>query len=351
MKQFISAEAFKRSITEALKEKQDFKPSLKLVRGFLSQTGPGALNISRQGKYFAFRKYEDGRQVPLVKSSAELYRLARKRYLTELLKLLELYDAVSSDGLNASSNSLSVNSSYESRRLGSLLNERNQALQRLMNLIDNYEKGNLDIGRIVMTPKQYSWYTKPFRHKTIPEAKNNITGGGVITRSKSEKELGNAFEYWAAFYHYEEKMTVYVYELVKALNHQLREYYRINRLNPPSRLYYYSHGTCIWNVPPEFQWMNAPGSVWKTYNERTGNITMYNDFRFMPVDSSTIILEHEGLLDDFLYRNNASERIALLKLTGTLPNENIIETSERETGDAKLIQAIIKRDILPRLWF
>ena len=336
MKQYISANAFKRSIIEALKEKQDFDPSLKLVRGFLSQAGPGTLNICRRRKYVSFLKYENGRQIPLRKSSSELYRLARKRYLTQLLTILELYD---------------ISSSYESRRVSSLLHERNQMVQKLMNLIDDYEKGNLNIARIVMTPKQYNWYTKPFRQKTTPEASHNITGGGVITRSKSEKELGNAFEYWAAFYHYEERMTIYVFELVKALKSQVQEYYRKNRLNPPSQLFYYSHGTCIWNVPPELQWMNAPGSCWRTYNERTGNLTIYNDFRFMTADSTTVILEHEGLLDDFVYRNNATERISLLKLTGALQDESILETSERETGDVNLIHTKIKRDILPRLWF
>lgn len=336
MKQYISADAFKRSIIEALKEKQDFDPSLKLVRGFLSQAGPGTLNICRRRKYVSFLKYENGRQIPLRKSSAELYRLARKRYLTQLLKILKLYD---------------ISSSHESRRLDSLIRERDDLVLKLMALIDDYENGNLDIARIVMTPKQYAWYTKPFRQKTIPEAGNNITGGGVITRSKSEKELGNEFEYWAAFYHYEERMTLYVFELVKALYSQVQEYYRKSRLNPPSQLFYYSHGTCIWNVPPELQWMNVPGSCWRTYNERTGNLTIYNDFRFMTADSSTVILEHAGLLDDFVYRNNATERISLLKLTGTLPKENILETSEQETGDVNLIHTIIKRDILPRLWF
>ena len=71
----------------------------------------------------------------------------------------------------------------------------------------------------------------------------------------------------------------------------------------------------------------------------------------MTADSTTVILEHEGLLDDFVYRNNATERISLLKLTGALQDESILETSERETGDVNLIHTKIKRDILPRLWF
>lgn len=345
MKQYITANAFKKSIVAAFQYKNEFTSSLKSVRGALSQANPGTLNACENHGIISFRKYENGRQHALRRSSAELYPLARKRYLECLCGVLEPCCAMQGNIRHGNS------ALWDRRQLGKVLRERDAALQNLLRLIDLFDKGNLDIARIVMSQKQYNWYTKPFVQKAPPENSLNVTNGGIITRSKSEKEIGNALEDWGAFYHFEERLQINVYNLVKTLEAQVREQNKRNGNRHPARLFYYEKGVCYWNVPPELQWMNAPGSVWKTYNSRTGMITMHNDFRFMPADNSIMVMEHEGMMEDFKYRSNASERAALLKYTGAVSGENVLETYERDTGDSGLIEDIIKRGILPRLWF
>lgn len=38
------------------------------------------------------------------------------------------------------------------------------------------------------------------------------------------------------------------------------------------QLFDFRRGTIIWNVPPDLPWMNAPGSIWKSYYPPKGTI-------------------------------------------------------------------------------
>ena len=107
---------------------------------------------------------------------------------------------------------------------------------------------------------------------------------------------------------------------------------------------------CTWQVPEYLQWMNSPGSIWKSYNERTGYITIFNDFKSMLADNDTVLMEHEGLCDDFVYRCNAAERVFVMLYTKSVSRKNLIYTFEDDVADKSVLESIIENTILPRLW-
>ena len=135
-------------------------------------------------------------------------------------------------------------------------------------------------------------------------------------------------------------------KLVDALQKDLKE-----QGLPSRQLYYYQSGTCFWNVPEHLQWMNAPGSVWRTYDSRSGCILIHPDYTIMLADGSLVYWEHEGLLENFSYRTNSTERISIMQIAGGIPRENILETTESQANDRQELSQIIERRILPRLWF
>jgi len=53
----------------------------------------------------------------------------------------------------------------------------------------------------------------------------------------------------------------------------------------------------------------------------------------------------------FIYRCNASERIAVMKYTGVTSRNNFLETYEHDIDTPEKLINIIERTILPRLWF
>ena len=235
---------------------------------------------------------------------------------------------------------LSYSNSFRDNKRRTLL------IDRLKDFICACERGNLDIAKIVLTSKQYKWFRGQFRQKSIDPAKALTTAGGLHVRSKSERDIANVTEAFAVPFHYEEQTSIYVHDFVIQLEDKLK---RENRLRGP--LYSFRGGSVHWNVPPELEWMNAPGSIWKTYYPPTGKITIHNDFTVMPADDEVVIWEHEGLMGDFIYRANASERASVMKYTGTVSKGNLIETYEHDIDTPEKIAAIIEEHILPRLWF
>ncbi|MBQ3322780.1 MAG: hypothetical protein IJH05_08065 [Firmicutes bacterium] len=97
--------------------------------------------------------------------------------------------------------------------------------------------------------------------------------------------------------------------------------------------------------------MNSQGSIWKTYEPFDGTIELFNDFMIMLADGTIIIWEHEGLMDDFIYRCNSSERASVIKYTGTVDKDNLIETYEHDIDTPEKLIDMIEHRILPRLWF
>ena len=53
----------------------------------------------------------------------------------------------------------------------------------------------------------------------------------------------------------------------------------------------------------------------------------------------------------FIYRCNATERVAIMKITHTVDKENILETYQDQIDSREKIIDVITEYILPRLWF
>ena len=197
-----------------------------------------------------------------------------------------------------------------------------------------------------MTSKQYKWYTGNYNKKYISTGDAHQSTGGEYVRSKSERDILNTMHSLAVPVHYEEELSVIVQPLVDQLYYALDKKGLIH-----GNLYYHRDGVCYWRVPKELDWMNSRGSVWKTYNPRTGRIRMFNDFRIMLASGEIVIWEHHGLCSDFTYRNNAGERVMILKFTRSVPRNNLIESFEHDADSPEKIAEILRLEVLPRLWF
>lgn len=324
MKQLISPENFNKSIEHALLSTHDYADSAKHIKGIIDNLSGGTLQIRHDGSAISFYGNCRGEVKYLKKSSHELYQLARKRYLMLLLQILNM----ASDAKARSTE------------------QRNALINELKELILTYASGNLDIARIVLTSAQYKWYTSNYHKKKIDVSNAQVTANGLPTRSKSEKDIGNGLDDLAVIFHYEEANYIYVRDLVNQLEQNLIADGKLS-----GNLFHYKEGSCIWNVPGELQWMNIRGSIWRSYNYRSGKILIYNDFKVMPARGDIIIWEHEGLYDKFIYRCNANERIGIMRYTGNIAKENLITTYESEVATPEKIRNIIMKNILPRLWF
>ena len=367
MNQLITSQAFCKSLSLALANTTSFKAATIRIRGMLANMTKNNLHIGvLNNKYCQFYVYIDGKQIYLSKSDPFLYELARKRYLKQLLKVLELYDAQymcledkeklidqskKFDGTRSTEKS-NARGDMSRWAMKKIIAEQQKHLQKLLDLIVLLEKGNLDLARIVMTPRQYKWYTSPYKKKLLTEEMLMADGkpilrtvNGILMRSKSEQKIGNKCEAFAAPYHYEEQLRLNVLQLVRKLEQSLFSW--LNGRN----LFYPKGNTCYWNVPDELKWMNATGSIWRAFDYRSGKITIYNDFRFLFADDTFGFWEHEGSMDDFKYRSNANERCSVMRLSGDVAEDNLIETSEAQANDDAALEEILATRILPRMWF
>lgn len=333
MKCYIDPLNFNRSIDIALKAPFDYEAAVNHVEVLRSKLPEGKLYIRRDSNKVAFYRCEGKKQIYMSKKADETYELARRKYLTVLLKNLKF----------AVETRYSLCSSASAKKLSA---EDRNPLRQLHDLIIMYDEGNLDLARIVMTPSQYRWYNADFNQKKINMYSAVKTNSGTAVRSKSERTIADCLSLFSVPFHYEQRRTVEVTALVNALKHRLKD----TGFSGGGSTYYAS-GTCYWNVPKELEWINTPGSVWRSYNNRTGSLVMFNDFTTIATNGEEIVWEHEGMCDDFIYRCNASERISILQYTNTVPRRNIIVTYEDDTNDPEKLIDIIKRDILPRLWF
>ena len=266
----------------------------------------------------------DGKQRHISKDAATIHNLAKKKYLCILLDILLLTNSTRKKDIQ----------------------RRHKLIERLKKLIETFERGKLDLRQIVLTNQQYHWFTGEFVRKRIDADKAIRTACGILVRSKSERDIVNYSEGLAVPLHYEERMLVYVKPLVDELERELKQEGLFNR-----ELYRYINGNINWNVPPEYAWINTRGSIWKSYHPPTGKIMIFNDFRIMLADGSILIHEHSGLMSKFRYRQNETERIAVMKITGSVDRNHLIETYEQEIDTPEKLIDIIEKYILPRLWF
>ena len=320
----IKAEAFNRSIEAALKDPPNLKESIERIKHSLHNLPAGKLYTSDRKKEVIFYTKEEGHHKYLSKKSELIHPLARKSYLTILLKILELTGATKARDIQ----------------------KRQALISKLQELISTYERGNLEIAKIVLTSRQYKWLIGSFEQKKIDRTKSHKTASGVYVRSNSEKDIINKCEEWAVPVHYEERQYIKVATLVNKLKEELAEMGLVS-----GQLYSYRNGGTTWNVPAELGSMNARGSIWRSYYPPTGTLKIFNDFKIMFADGTLFIWEHEGMMELFTYRFNASERTAIMKYTGVVDQNHLLETYESDVDTPEKIIDIIEKYILPRIWF
>lgn len=270
----------------------------------------GSLNIKRSRGYYYFYHYIDSRQVPIRNNMAFVYRLARKKYLSYIIR-------------NCSRNAVSK-------------------------LLDSFVAAGLSLPRITLTPRQYRWTTSSYpKNSGWKENLKYCTPAGVAVRSKSERDIGSRLEYYAVPYRYDMLFKINVSVIVKGL----REHLAGNKHwhYEPHKLFTYQNGHCVWNVPAELQWMNSPGSIWRSYDSISDTITISVDFTIMLRDGSLLLWEHAGLCLNPIYRCNTSERIFVIRAASFAPIENTVFTTENDILDLADIDRIICDVILPRL--
>ena len=333
--QMMEAEAVIRSLRAALEKPDDPAGSLKRVRGMISRLPEERLYIIHNLERVAFyEKRSAGTGISyLRKDSDRLYLLARSRYLRELLQVIERF-AARPPALSERPSALA---------------DRERRFEKLAGTIRDLEKGNLDLARIVLTPGQYGWLTGDYRKKKKLTSESDgalRTKQGFVVETKSEQNIGNAFWRFAVPVHYEERIRINVQPLVNALAEDLSKDGRLK-----GNLFYLRGGTCFWNVPQELSFMNSYGSLWRTYDFRSGCIAIHPDYSIMLTDGAKKYWEHEGLLEQPGYRVKAMERIAVMRISGGIDPLDLIETTERDSNDPERLDEIIRTRILPRLWF
>ncbi len=325
----IRADAFNRSIEAALRNPYDVNGALNRIKRSINSLPEGKLYASHHSREVAFYTIVNGHQKYMAKGSADTHALARKTYLLPLQEILELTGSVKPKDM-----------------------QRRQALTgKIQKMITAFGCGNLELERIVLTSNQYKWLTGNFIQKKIDKTKALKTSSGIYVRSKSERDIINGIESYAVPIHYEEQLVIYAKPLVDKLRETLMHRGLMQKGYPGAQLYTYNDGIIHWLVPSELAWMNSFGSIWRSYNPAKGLIVIYNDIRTMLADGALFVWEHEGMMDDFFYRCNATERSSVMKLTNTVCAENLLETNERDIDTPAKIINIIEQHVLPRLWF
>lgn len=325
----LNLATFRRSILEALSCNCDFETSVRRLRGRISNITPGTLYVRRTKSNVWFYERKQSSETYLRKSENRIYELAQKEYMEKLIEVLQLRRKFDFDHEFFAS-----------------------AFEEMIDLLETFEFGKLDISRIVYSPKQYAWFNSPRHRKLLHNSAydvddSRITSRGVHVRSKSEKAIADALESYGVNYIYESKFVINVQPFVDSLCVELQK----AGIPASKKPYYYSNGVCYWSVPSCFDFMNLPGSLWHTYDARSGTVTIYPDFTIMLNDGSLFVWEHDGLIDQTAYRSNAGERLFAMNVCSSLSRENILTSYEKDITDAKALQSLVMNYVLKRLWF
>lgn len=144
----------------------------------LDKTCPYPLRWRRKNGRVFFTEWTGERQKSITSDSSRVYALARHDYLT-----LYLSDLRHSD----------------------------EALwqEKISLLLQSFEEIGLNTRRIILTPKQYKWASRPqSQNRRYREELKYKTNNGVLVRSKSEQFIGNIFEEYGIPYRYEPELRI-----------------------------------------------------------------------------------------------------------------------------------------------
>ena len=310
------------SLRSALTTRRDFSQTRTRLIHIINSMPDETLQIyhvKSEVYFYSNKKY-------LSKRSDLIYPLARKRYYKTLLKTIE---AFASRSLNPQSHKKKCD----------------KAFAVLEKLLRDYAAGHLKLERIVLSRQQYNWFYGQYIQKNPPDYDTLKIPQGDSVITKSEQRIGEELHNFAVPCHYEQQLKIDVSELVRIIEADLR---KNNQLH--GKLYTYRNGVCFWNVPEDLAWMNARGSIWRTYDANSGCVTLHPDYTIMLADGSILYWEHAGLIQHIRYRINATERIEIMRQSG-IPESLIIRTIEEQTVDQTALVNIIRTKVLPRLWF
>ena len=325
-KQFITSEAMIRSLHCSLESVNDPAQAASSIRRRISKLPDGTVFILHDRGYIKYYERANRKKIYLKRESDRLCLLARKRYLTELIETLMVLSTSTIDSAKFK-----------------------MQFEKLTKLVQDFAEGNLDLARIAFAPRQYKWFVESYRRKRInvePGAPVLKIPYGNIVRSKSEQSIGNALWDYAIPCHYEEQLQIDVRQIVERMIRELKT----DGWNE-NNIFYYRGGVCYWNVPKEMQFMNAPSSLWHTYDYRNGYVTIYPDYTMMLTDGTMLYWEHEGLLDNIVYRINAIDRVFVMRSAGNISPLTMIETEEKDSIDRDALEDIIRTRVLQGIWF
>ena len=246
------------------KEIKQNKRKLRALQKEYNSIKGGALHIRMRAGRCYFWEYRNRHQKGITKNKERVYQLARKKYLEAAMDFLE-------------------------RRIGAL-----ETLQEELRRVAKEDKRSevleyckmLDREKVVYSTSELAWVrnqksANPYKKEDLRYA----TSQGVMTRSKSERLIGNVLE---------ERGIVYVTE-------------------------------------PQVQ---------------IGTKTYYPDFMILRDDGTTVIWEHCGLMDDKDYAYKALMKIEKYRLIGYVPTDNLIYTFEEDLQDMERLHEIIDRFIV-----
>lgn len=225
---------------------------------------PGHLVWRKKHQKIYYSERIDSEEHGITHDIEKIHRLTRKKYLQEYAKHL--------------SNNLKI-IKYCAAHYTDLIPEEIAAKLAL-------ENPGLPV-KAMLASRTDAWASAPYQKN--PYYKENLeysTTSGIVVRSKSEREIGNALEAMKIPYRYDAKITC-------------------------------------------------------------GDMTYYADFVIKRTDGSLVIWEHFGRTHDKIYRAKSEIRIKDYIHAGYRPWDNLVWTLESDIKDSRNIRKIIRKFILP----
>lgn len=230
----------------------------------VSRIGPNHIVCRRHGNRLHYVEKRGTKEKGITRNKKRIYALTRREYLLEELKLLKANLKVISSCANT----------YQDISDEIILDNMSERFAHL----PVYD---------ILTTEADKWMEKPFKqNQSHPEHKKYTTTNGVVVRSKSEREIGNALEAAGLRYKYDVQIRC---------------------------------GETVWHA----------------------------DFVIFRADGTEVIWEHLGKLNDSVYSAINSKRIQdYITVLGKRPWDNLIWTTEEDIEDSRNIRTIIRRFLL-----
>lgn len=233
----------------------------------------------RNGKSY-YARILQGKRTGITGDKTLVYQLARRRYLQAQIQDYE---------------------SLFGRRYGRECIFPGSESAHTEETLELFRKTDLDLMRIVCSGDQFRWAREPYRtNPMVHTGPVYRTYGGIKTRSKSERVIGNELEWFGLPFRSEPEIMV------------------------------------------DVSWMEGVGG---TVNG--GYKYYYPDFVILTAAGTLIIWEHLGRVDLSSYRTHNAEKIFALRQSGFCDDAHLILSYERDLEEPDSIREIIRRRILP----